>query len=111
MVHPFTGTRPATENSVCVVLWRRPGFNCRAVDTPNIAVLPSARAIANGLSSSSPRVSQVAMWSPFPARTASPADSELLVQPEWLARDGLELQTTRVGGDRWGVHMRRLAVG
>ncbi len=38
-------------------------------------------------------------------------DSELLIEPEGLARDGLEWQTTRVVGHRWGVHMRRLTVG
>ena len=36
---------------------------------------------------------------------------KLLVQPEGLARNGFEGQTTRVVGDRWGVPMRRLAVG
>ena len=99
-----------TEDSVCAVLWRRRGFNCRTVATSNIAVLPSARAIANGWSSSSPRVSQVAIWSPIPSRQFA-ADSELLVEPEGLARNGFEWQTAWVVGDRWGVHIRCIAVG
>jgi hypothetical protein len=99
-----------TEDSVYAVLWWRRGFNCRTVATSNSAVLPSARAIANGWSSSSPRVSQVAIWSPIPSGQFA-ADSELLVEPEGLARDAFEWQFARVVGDRWGVHMRRLAVG
>ena len=100
-----------TENSVCAVLWRRREFDCRAVDTSNIAVLPSARAIVNVV------VVIVAAGVAgrhvvsFPVRTVRRPISELLVEPEGLARDAFEWQTARVVGDRWGVHMRRLAVG
>jgi hypothetical protein len=66
MLHPFAGL--VTENPVCVALWRRSEINCRAVDTSNIAVLPSARIIVDVVSSSSLRESLTSMWSPFPVR-------------------------------------------
>jgi hypothetical protein len=74
MLHPFAGL--VTENPVCVALWRRSEINCRAVDTSNIAVPLSARVIVNVLSSSSPRVSLVAMWSCFPLPDGFLADAK-----------------------------------
>ena len=68
---------------MCVVLWRWRGFNCRAVDTSNVAVLPSARAIANGLSRGS-RGSSCGL--PFPSgRLPWPTQSYWFSRKGWPA--------------------------
>jgi hypothetical protein len=102
-----------TENPACVVPSRRCEIDCCAVDTSNIAVLPSVRIIVNVVSSSSLRESHAALWSSCPVRNPWGwwPFRKLLVEPEGLARDALEWQTAGVVGVRWGVHLRRLAVG